>query len=410
MNIPTDPKSGRPPHSARFGQAWLLGILLAVFVVFLFMVRVFLTPVVLAAVFAGLAWPIYERVVRFFHGRRNLASLATLLMLILGVLIPVYVTFTLVAYEAVELYDAAQPHLEAAIVEGDRAIRDISARIGVPVADGSGSPLFEWLGTLPFQQEDITPSIRGIAGTTGNLAASVINWTSRGTFSLLINLFVVIFTMYYFFRDGDRIVARIKYLSPLDPVYEDVLAERLISVSRATLRGSLILGVIQGAIGSLTLWIAGAQAPLLWGVVMVVLSVVPLLGTWIVMYPIALVQLLLGHPFSALFIVLMTAVVISSIDNVLRPPLIGRGARIHDLVIFFSTLGGIAIYGVMGFIVGPIIAALFLAMVDIYALEFKAQLDAGMPDGSVSPVPADLENPGPEISTAPSEPAEEIGE
>ena len=383
MTASPEPTGASAARSARFGQAWLLGILLVVFAVFLYMVRAFLTPVILAAVFAGLAWPIYERIVGLVRGRRGLASIITLLLLILGVLIPVYVTINLVTIEAAGLYETVRPHLETAIADGDSTIRGVLDRIGVPVDGSPGSPLFEWLETLPFQQQDIAPSLSGLAGTTGNLAASLINWTSRGTLSLLLNLFVVVFTMYYFFRDGDRIVARIKYLSPLDPRYEDILAERLISVSRATIKGLLILGVIQGGIGTLTLWLAGAEAPLLWGTVMIVLSVVPVLGTWIIMYPIALVQLLLGHPFSALFIALVTAVVISTVDNVLRPRLIGRGARIHDLVIFFSTLGGIALYGVMGFIVGPIIAALFLAMVDIYALEFKPQLDAGAPAESV---------------------------
>ncbi len=375
MKISPQSEGDSPPRPARFHQAWLLGLLMAVLVIFLYMVRYFLTPVILAAVFAGLAWPIYMRVVDILRGRRGLASLVTLLMLILGVLIPVYVTLNLVVIEGVALYESTQPHVEAALEAADQTIRDIAARIGVPRVGGPSSPLLEWLGTLPFQQDDITPSLRGIAGTTGNLAASLINWTSRGTLSLVINFFIVIFTMYYFFRDGDRIIERIRYLSPLDPRYEEVLAERLISVSRATLRGSLILGVIQGGIGAVTLWIAGAQAPLLWGVVMVVLSVIPLLGTWIVMYPIALIQFFLGHPISALFIALTTALLISTIDNILRPRLIGRGARIHDLVVFFSTLGGIALFGVMGFIVGPIIAALLLAMVDIYALEFKTQLD-----------------------------------
>lgn len=362
--------------SARFHQAWLLGILLVVFGVFIYMVRSFLTPVVLAAVFAGLAWPLYVRIVDLVRGRRGLAAIVTLLLLILGVLIPVYVTLNLVVIEAAALYESTRPHLEAALAAGDRAIREIAARVGVPRVGDSSSPLLDWLGSLPFQTEDLAPSLQGIAGTTGTLAASLINWTSRGTLSLVINFFIIVFTMYYFFRDGERIVERIRYLSPLDPRYEDVLVERLISISRATLRGSLILGIVQGGIGAVTLWIAGAQAPVLWGVVMVVLSIIPLVGTWIVMYPIAIVQFLLGHPISALFIALMTGLIISSVDNVLRPRLIGRGARIHDLVIFFSTLGGIALFGVMGFIVGPIIAAFFLAMVDIYALEFKSQLDA----------------------------------
>jgi predicted PurR-regulated permease PerM len=190
--------------------------------------------------------------------------------------------------------------------------------------------------------------------------------------------------MFYFFRDGDRIVQRVMYLSPLDKRYEQMFVDRLISVARATLRGSLVVGLVQGSIGALTLWAAGAKAPLLWGVVMMFTAMIPMLGTWIILYPNAIVLYSQGHVVGGTVVVLMTALVITNVDNVIRPRLVGKRARMHDLLVFFSTLGGIAAYGIFGFIVGPIIAALLMALLEIYALEFKHQLDFSHADGAAA--------------------------
>jgi len=365
----------------RFSRMWLLGGLLAFVAFFLYMVRPFLTPVVLAAVFAALAYPLYLRIVGLLRGRRSAASLITIAVLFAGVLIPLYVTVNLVTLEAINLYDRGLPHLQTAIADLEASVLNWLDRAD----DGSGGtempfPAPEWLARLPMERVDWAASVQDVAGRAGNAVATIINRTSKGTLALLFNLFVVLFTMFYFFRDGERIIARLKYLSPLDSRYEDLVLNRLVSVSRATFRGSLVLGLIQASIGAVTLALTGVEAPILWGITMLVLSVVPLLGTWLVMYPIALVQLLLGNAWQALVVIAVTAVVITNIDNVLRPRLVGRGAGMHDLLIFFSTVGGIALYGVMGFIVGPIIAAMFMAMVDIYALEYRIQL--GEPGGS----------------------------
>ncbi len=354
----------------RFSRAWLLGILVVVAIAFFWMLRVFVTPIIVAAVFSSLAYPLQQRLTRLLRGRRGIAALLSIGILILGVLIPFYITVNLVFVEAVRFVETSQPAVEAAIDQGEVWLVDLERW-----RDGLPEPLREALAPEAFTDFDWLSSARDAAGTAGNVLAGLINRTSRGTAQLIFGLFVVLFSMFYFFRDGERMLARLRYLSPLDAYYEDLLAERLISISRATLRGSIILGFIQGGIGALTLLVAGVPAAILWGIAMVVLSVIPIVGTWLVMYPIAFVQLVQGHWLSALFIFLVTAILISNIDNLLRPRLVGRGSGMHDLLVFFATLGGISVFGVMGFIVGPIIAAFFVALLDIYALEFKPQLE-----------------------------------
>ena len=152
-------------------------------------------------------------------------------------------------------------------------------------------------------------------------------------------------------------------------------------MSRATLRGSFIVGLVQGSLGALTLWAVGAPAPVLWGVVMVFLAMIPVLGTWIILYPHAIVLYSQGEVLRGTVVLFMTAVVITNLDNLIRPRLVGKRARMHDLLVFFSTLGGIAVYGLFGFIIGPIVAALLMALLEIYALEFKHQLDLSDADG-----------------------------
>ena len=146
---------------------------------------------------------------------------------------------------------------------------------------------------------------------------------------MLANLFLTFFSMYYFFRDGDKLIQRLKYLSPLADKYKEELFIRFISISRATIKGTVVVGLIKGFIGGLTFWIFGITSPTLWGVVMAILSIVPMLGTWLVMYPAALIMMLMGHIWQGIALFLISAVIIGSVDNILQPRLVGRSSGLH---------------------------------------------------------------------------------
>jgi predicted PurR-regulated permease PerM len=180
--------------------------------------------------------------------------------------------------------------------------------------------------------------------------------------------------MFYFFRDGPMLLRKLKYFSPIADRYEEELIGRFLAVSRATIKGTLLVALIKGVLGGLTFWAFGIEAPVLWGVVMVFLSILPVVGAWVIMCPAALILMLSGQVWQGIALFLIAVVVIGSIDNVLEPVLIGRDASMHELLVFFSMIGGIGVFGVMGFIVGPVIAALFLTLLDIYGKEFNKQL------------------------------------
>jgi predicted PurR-regulated permease PerM len=348
-----------PSHRAdKFARYSLLLIVLATSVVFLNMIKAFLVPVILASVNAGLFFSFYSWLLKRTRGRKALSAFVCCATLSLGLLLPAYAAANLVSREALRLYQSAGP----------RAREFFERDVGETM---QAHPLIR---KLHLENVPLRPTFEHLAQKGSELLANAINVASRETFDLISTLFITFFTMFYFFRDGPQLLAKLKYLSPLAEVYEEELIRRFLSVSRATLKGTLLVALIKGILGGLTFWAFGIEAPVLWGVVMVFLSVLPIVGPWLVMYPAALVLLLGGQVWQGITLFLIATFVVGLVDNVLEPIVIGRDSGMHDLMVFFSMLGGIGMFGVMGFLVGPVIAALFLTLLEIYGKEFSKQL------------------------------------
>lgn len=342
----------------KFTHFFLLLILVAAAVVFFMMIKAFLVPVILAAVFAGLFFPFYSWLLKGTRGRKALSAFVCCATLSLGLLLPAYAVANVVAREAVRLYQSTESKGNGLFDE------DIRTKL-------QGHPLVQ---KLHLESVPIQKAFDRLAKKSTELLANVINVASRETFELISTLFITFFTMFYFFRDGPLLLAKLKYLSPLADDYEDELIRRFLSVSRATIKGTLLVSLIKGILGGLTFWAFGIGGAVLWGVVMVFLSVLPIVGPWLVMYPAALILLFNGQVWQGIVLFLIATFVIGLIDNLLEPIVIGRGSGMHELLVFFSMLGGIGMFGVMGFIVGPVIAALFLTLLEIYGKEFNKQL------------------------------------
>lgn len=352
----------------RFGRYFFLVLLIAITAAFFYMVRSFLVPVLLAAVFTALFYPLYERLLKVTKQNAGLSAFACCVILLLGLLVPVYVLADLLSQEAITFYQSAGEKLREIIAQGDAGLL---GQIKNSV----------WVQRLGLDQVDWQTELQNFAKTASTMLFDFLNKTSASTFDLVANLFVTLFTMYYFFKEGAALIARLKFLTPLDDAYEEALIQRFASVSKATMKGTLVIAILQGVMGGVTLWLFGISSPMLWGMVMVVLSIIPMVGAWLVLYPIAFVQLLIGHTWQGLAIFLIGALIIGNVDNLLRPKLVGRDAGMHDLMIFFSTLGGISVFGMMGFVLGPVLAALFLTILDIYAVEFKSHLEFAQAGG-----------------------------
>lgn len=357
---PTDKGSG--PLS----RGYLIALLLVLGGVFLYMTRMFFLPVVMAAVFAGLFHPLHHWLAKKMPSKRNLPALLATLVLILGLLIPLYVVGTMVAIEAINLYDHAEDL--------------IRPMVEAPREGGMFEPVTDWIMNGPLSglfdriDLDLEQQLANLARTTGKVVIDVANQTGRTTFQIVINLFIMLFTMFFFFRDGSALMKRLFYYSPLPQQYEDQLVERFLEVSRATVKGTLVIGLIQGALGLIPLLVFGVPSAILLGVIMVILSVIPMVGGYIVLYPAAAYLIISGDIWQGIVLIVWTVVVVTNVDNLIRPRLVGQDAKMHDLLILFSTIGGIAMFGVLGFIVGPILAAFLVTMLEIYGSEFRSQL------------------------------------
>ncbi len=341
---------------------FFIAILLGAAFSFFYMVRMFLVPVVLAAVFTTIFYPMYEWITRKFRGRGGLAAFVCCLLLLLAVILPILGVAHLVTLEAIDVYHSVQVK-----------VKDIASK----GQDGLLGQLrsYRWYGQWGLDKINWSASLEDAAKTLGSVAAVVISKTSSGTLQLIILLFTTLFSMFYFFRDGKSLLRKMRYLIPLDREYKNAIAARFSSVARATVKGTLLIALVQGTLAGLTLWIFGVGSPFLWGVVATLSAIIPLVGAWLVLYPAAFLQMATGHMGNGIGILIVTVVVIVNVDNLLRPRLVGQEAGMHDLMVFFSTLGGIALFGAMGFIVGPMIAALFMTLLDIYSEEFKDDLD-----------------------------------
>lgn len=364
----------QPPSQEPFRKPFLVGLTFGITLLFLFMIREFLLSVLMAAIFSGMAYPLYSGFLRRMKGRRPWASVSTIAVILVVVGFPLLALLGLVANQAVEITQAAGPWME----------RQIS---------GVGG-LDQRLGELPFLSDlpglrSLVPTGEEIVGKVGEAVSAVGSFlvgsladVTRGTLGFFLQLFILLYAMFFFLMDGRRILDRILLHVPLSPVDEERLLEKFVSVTRATLKGSLLIGIIQGCLAGVAFWLAGVPGAAFWGTITVVASIIPAIGVALIWGPAVIYLMLSGHPGAGLGLLLWSALVVSTIDNFLRPRLVGRDTRMSDLLILLSTLGGLILFGPTGFIVGPVVAALFVTVWHLYGEAFGSQLpvEVDLPD------------------------------
>ncbi len=226
--------------------------------------------------------------------------------------------------------------------------------------------IYEWLGqyvdvSQMRSQEFIVERVRGMSGAIANRTLGLVG----GVAGAIVQVFFIIFTMYYFFRDGDNIRHRLYGMVPLDRQQTRDIFARTRDVISASLYGVVVIAVIQGAMGGIAFWLLGIPSPLLWCVVMMFLCLIPMLGAFVVWVPAAIYLAANGSYVQAAILVFIGAVPIGMIDNFLRPKLVGEKTRLHELLIFFSVLGGLQVFGVLGIVMGPVVVVITLTLIDI---------------------------------------------
>jgi predicted PurR-regulated permease PerM len=310
----------------------------------------FFTPLIIAASFTVLFYPLYNKLRKLLKNKNAPSSLFTCLILLLGFLFPLYIIIFLAITQIIELYNSAGPLIRDLFSHGQESqlYRELI-----------NSPLFTWLRLNQINWQSILQNSLQRLATIGTY---ILNRTSTGVFGFVTNIAIAFFTMFYFFIDGEKIIRTIRLLTPIKTSYIDLIFSRFLLISRATIKGTLVIGFIQGTLGAITLLIFGVENWLLLGFIMIIFAIIPLLGAWLILVPAGIIQVILGNLWQGVGIILVSFVVISNIDNIIRPRIVGHGAKMHDLMIFFSTIGGLAIFGVMGFINGPVIASFFFCI------------------------------------------------
>jgi len=199
---------------------------------------------------------------------------------------------------------------------------------------------------------------------SGTIAQSTVGLVG-GALGAVVQIFFIIFTMYYLFRDGAQIVRVLPAVLPLETAQSEEIFTRTKEVIGASVYGVLVIAAIQGALGGLAFFLLGLPSPLVWGVVMAFFSLIPMAGSFVVWVPAAIYLAATQQWWKAGFLVFWGAIVIGMVDNFLRPKLVGEKTRLHELFVFFSVLGGLQVFGVLGLVLGPVVLAITLALFDV---------------------------------------------
>jgi len=236
------------------------------------------------------------------------------------------------------------------------------------------------LRSLPFYaelelyRENIIQKAGELVSKAGSLLFDTVSTVTYSAFNDLFLIFVFLYTMFFFLRDGRLILDKVLSYLPLTESDQLRLLDKFLSVTRATIKGSMVIGTLQGSLAGVALHLAGIESAIFWGAIMSLISVLPIIGSGLVWFPAGIYLAATGHYPQALGLLLFCTLVVGQIDNILRPILVGRDTQMHALLIFFGTLGGIGLFGIFGFIIGPIIAALFMTVWEMYAETFSSFL------------------------------------
>ena len=346
----------------RLSRYTILIIFVALGITYFPIIQIFFIPIMLAAIFAALFYPLYSWLYRHLWHKPHLSSLLCILLFLLGVLIPGYIILQIIIRQMIDFYRSAEPWFRDFIntwQQNELIARFLDSRIG------------EWL----VHEVDWSSIGDVITRNLTAFATTFINRTYSGIFGLVLELVVMLFVLFFFFADGANLLKRISYLLPMKPEYQQMAYSRFVLISRATIKGMFIVGLVDGILGGLTLLIFGVESWLFWGFLIMIFSIMPLVGPSFVLLPAGIIQIVIGNVWQGIGILVVSYLVVINADSVVRPYAIGTQAHMHTLIVFFSSLGGLAVFGITGFIIGPIIASLLLSIIDIYAEEFRPQLE-----------------------------------
>lgn len=335
----------------------LLGL---VTIAFLWVLWPFYGAIFWGAILAIIFAPIHRRIAAKLGTRRNLAALISLMMVLLVVIVPVAFIAASMVQEGANLYQRVKSgnldfgaFIQQILDAMPESIHNVLARFGM--ADITGL------------QDKLTA---GAMEGSQFLATQAFN-IGQDTFQFVISFGVMLYLLFFLLRDGSLLSARLRDSIPLSKGRKTHLLRKFTTVIRATVKGNIAVAAVQGALGGIIFYVLGVQGPVLWGVVMAFLSLLPAIGAGLIWVPVAIYFLATGAIWQGVALILFGVLVIGMVDNVLRPILVGKDTKLPDYIVLISTLGGMALFGLNGFVIGPLVAALFVASWDLFSSDMS---------------------------------------
>ena len=333
----------------------LLLLLVAVSLALGWILLPFFGPILWGSIIALLFAPVYRRLLPRLRQRRTTAALLTLLLVLVIVIVPFALISAALAREAALLYQRLQSG------QLDPALYFHGVFDALPAWI---TALLDRVGLIDFAtlQRRLAAAL---AQGSQYLAGQALD-VGQNTFDFLVGLVIALYLAFFLIRDGNEVAQAIRRAIPLAPAHKRELLEKFATVIRATVKGNLLVAAIQGALGGIAFWFLGVGAAMLWALLMAFLSLLPAVGAALVWLPVALYFLATGALWQGIALIAYGVLVIGLVDNLLRPVLVGKDTRMPDYVVMITTLGGMAVFGINGFVVGPAIAAMFIAVWHIY--------------------------------------------
>jgi predicted PurR-regulated permease PerM len=356
---------GNPPQSTSWGQddhsrleqrSFLL-ILALVSLLFLYLLKPFFGSIFWACVVALLFYPLHARFVRLW-GSPSVAALTTLAVcLVIGVVPTLFVIVSFfqegaALYHRLQSGDLNPGEFIDRIKQGFPAVQDFLDRFNLDITN---------------IKEELSSAAIAVSRYIAQNAAQL----GQGTVQFLVSLCLMLYVAFFMLRDGPALVRLLVRALPLGDERERLLFDKFAEVTRATIKGNLVVAVVQGGLGGIIFWLLGIQGAVLWGVIMTLMSLIPVVGAGLIWGPVAIYLFAVGEWVQGLILAGFGAGVIGLADNILRPLLVGRDTKLPDYVVLLSTLGGFALFGMNGFVLGPLTAVVFVAVWEIFIREFN---------------------------------------
>jgi len=342
-------------------HVFLIFILFLTFLSFYFLYQIlspFLPSIFWAILLAVVFYPLFQKLERLLKKREALSAMTMTLLVILVIVLPCSILIVSLANEVVVAYHGLEEMIKTGRLEAHlEQIREIH--------------IFNWIWERLNQYLDLSQidPPRLLLENLQQVSTFLFNQTSKilkGLSTFVIGFFFTLLSLYYLFKDGDRLFGRLKEILPIPARERDLLILRFKEMVHATIYGGLLIAIIQGVLGGVIFWILGIPSPILWGTAMAFLSFIPMAGTALIWVPAAILLFVQGAILKGIILLGLGVFGISMVDNLLRPFFISTKTNIHPLLLFFAVLGGIQTFGLIGLVIGPLIASLCLTLIEIY--------------------------------------------